>query len=77
VALITLTLGIGANTAVFTLTHAMLLRSLPVQRPEELVTIKFSKPDQDFGLSGPMFDEIKRGSRCSAAFSGGRAISPS
>jgi predicted permease len=60
VALITLTLGIGANTAVFTLTHAMLLRSLPVQRPDELVTIKFSKPDQDFGLSGPMFDEIKR-----------------
>jgi predicted permease len=60
VAVITLTLGIGANTAMFTLTHAVLLRALPVQHPEELVRITFAKPDQDFGLSGPMFDEIKK-----------------
>ena len=60
VALITLTLGIGANTSVFTLTHAMLLRSLPVERPGELVTIRYSKPDQEFGLSGPIFDEMRK-----------------
>ena len=60
VALITLTLGIGGNTTIFTLTNAMLLRSLPVQRPNELVRIRFAKPDQDFGLSGPMFDEIRK-----------------
>lgn len=60
VALITLTLGIGGNTAIFTLMHAMLLRSLPVQRPDELVRITFAKPDLDFGLSGLMFDEIKK-----------------
>src|SRR6201995_2994714 len=59
VAIITLTLGIGGNTAMFTLTHAVLLRSLPVDHPEELVCITFAKPDQDFGLSGPMFDEIQ------------------
>jgi predicted permease len=36
VAVLTLALGIGANTAVFTLVHALMLRSLPVQRPGEL-----------------------------------------
>ena len=36
VAVLTLTLGLGANTAVFTLVHALMLRSLPVERPSEL-----------------------------------------
>jgi predicted permease len=36
VAILTLALGIGANTAVFTLVHALVLRSLPVQRPAQL-----------------------------------------
>jgi predicted permease len=35
-ALLTLTLGLGANIAVFSLMHAVLLRSLPVERPGEL-----------------------------------------
>ena len=35
-AVITLTLGIGATTAIFTLVHQVLLKSLPVTRPEEL-----------------------------------------
>jgi predicted permease len=36
VAVLTLALGLGGNTAVFTLVHALILRSLPVQRPAEL-----------------------------------------
>jgi predicted permease len=38
-AIASLALGIGANTAIFTLVRALLLRSLPVSHPEELVTL--------------------------------------
>lgn len=39
VALFSLALGIGANTAIFTLLHQLLLRDLPVRAPEQLVTL--------------------------------------
>ena len=35
-AILTLALGIGATTAIFTLVHAVLLKSLPVAKPEDL-----------------------------------------
>jgi predicted permease len=39
IAILTLALGIGANTAIFTLTHALLLSSLPVPRTGSLVRL--------------------------------------
>ena len=38
VALLSLALGIGGNTAIFTLINQLMLRNLPVQHPEQLVT---------------------------------------
>jgi hypothetical protein len=38
-AIITLALGIGGNTAIFTITTVVLLKSLPYQDPRQLVTL--------------------------------------
>lgn len=44
VAVLTLGLGIGANTAIFSLVNTVLLRSLPVAKPEQVVTLNFGVP---------------------------------
>src|SRR5437899_9135916 len=49
VSVITLALGIGANTAIFTVLNAVMLRALPVKDPEQLVFL--SNPDRH-GVNG-------------------------
>jgi predicted permease len=44
IALLSLALGIGANTAIFSLIDAVMLKMLPVQNPEQLALIKFRSP---------------------------------
>jgi hypothetical protein len=44
VVVLTLALGIGANTAIFSLIDALMLRWLPVRNPQELVQVAFQPP---------------------------------
>ncbi len=55
VAVLSLALGIGANTAIFTLIDAILYKMLPVKNPQELALLQWSVP-LDRGLHGLWYD---------------------
>lgn len=60
VAILTLALGIGANAAIFLLTWSIILKSLPVPHPEELIRYTFRKGESELGLSYPLYEAIKK-----------------
>ena len=64
VAIVSLALGIGANTAIFSLMNALILRTLPVKEPDRLVristTTKPQDPEQSEGMSLAMFQQLKK-----------------
>jgi predicted permease len=67
IALLTLSLGIGANTAIFHLIDAVLLRSLPIRDPGSLVSVQVRGGNHGFGVNAgdetyltyPIWEEIR------------------
>src|SRR2546426_932062 len=60
VTVLTLALGIGANTAIFSLVDAVMLRMMPVKNPEELVQLVKVDPKWGPGsLSHPTFERFR------------------
>ena len=64
IAIVSLALGIGANTAIFTLMDQVLLRMLPVKHAEQLVVLDQPGPNQgsirnDAAFSYPMYTDLR------------------
>jgi predicted permease len=62
-AILTLALGVGANTAVFSLINGLLLRPLPVPRAEELAILRWNgslDPGFNYSFGAPMFRALEK-----------------
>ncbi|HEY2017803.1 MAG TPA: ABC transporter permease [Bryobacteraceae bacterium] len=58
VAILSLALGIGANTAIFSLIDAVMLKSLPVRHPEQLFRVTMGR-SMYWGFNNPIWEEVR------------------
>lgn len=73
VVVLTLALGIGANTAIFSIVNAVLLRPLPYANPGQLVLVPEAKPEAGIsgrGMAYPTFSELRDHNRVFSALAG-------
>jgi predicted permease len=72
VVILTLGLGIGANTAIFSVVHGVLMRPLPYHQPERLAILHQATPktgDDSIGFSVPDFADFRERSRAFSSLS--------
>jgi predicted permease len=86
VVILSLGLGIGANTAIFSLLHQIVLSNLPVQHPEQLVLLKTpvefksgrssddDSGDGDYIFSYPVFRELEKQKQAISGLAGFRDL---
>src|SRR5262249_48592364 len=68
VAVLTLALGLGANTAIFQLINAVRLKTLPVAKPQELIEVRVKGGNPGLGISDgdnaemtyPLWEQVQK-----------------
>jgi putative ABC transport system permease protein len=79
VVVLTLAIGIGANTAIFSVVNAVMLRSLPFKDPDRLVRLNESNPERGwpiFSVSHPNFLDWRERNQTFDALAATSGISP-
>jgi predicted permease len=75
-AILTIALGIGASTAIFSLINALLLRPLPVPDANQLAVLGYAERIPDYNLCVPLFRAIERNHEAFSGFAYGSSELP-
>src|SRR6476646_6338154 len=67
-AVLSLALGIGASTAIFSIFNSLLLKPLPVRTPETLVALASDRAGEDAALTYPIWSAIRDSGALNDAF---------
>jgi putative ABC transport system permease protein len=59
VAVLSLALGVGANTAIFSILNSLLLKPLPVRDPQRLVALGSDQPGEDAAMTYPIWQQVR------------------
>src|SRR5689334_10749152 len=59
VAILSLALGIGASTAIFSIFNSLLLKPLPIRDPGSLIALASDKPGEDAAMTYPIWIAVR------------------
>src|SRR5262245_25825264 len=67
-AIVSLALGIGATTAIFSIFNSLLLKPLPVRDPETLIALASDRPGEDAAMTYPIWSAVRDSNALNDAF---------